>query len=138
MRLVRTICFTLCLLWCATSAFSADNTASRSGTRITEMAVTTKIVHGNPIDSVHRISATSVKALYCFTRIVRGDAGETTIKHVWYHDGKVEGEMSLPVKGTLWRTYSRRPIDLSSKGEWRVDALSADGTVIKSVGFRIN
>jgi hypothetical protein len=123
---------------CSLLALAAENAPSRKALRITEMAVTTKIARGNPIDSVHRISATSVKALYCFTRIRRTDDGETTIKHVWYHDGKMEREISLPVRGELWRTYSKRPVDASSKGSWRVDALSADGTLLKSVEFRVN
>src|SRR5512133_2933080 len=81
------------------------------GLRITEMAVTTKIARGNPIDAVRRISSTSVKYLYCFTRIVNSSGEETTIKHVWYHDGTQVRETELPVRGEKWRTYSKRDID---------------------------
>ena len=106
--------------------------------KITEMAVTTKIVRGNPIDSVHRISATSVKALYCFTRLVNPSPDEATIKHVWYKDGEKTGEYDLPVKAGKWRTYSKKAIDRDSAGDWKVEAVDAEGKIVRTVKFRIN
>ena len=112
--------------------------AAGDGMAITEMAVTTKIVRGNPIDSVHRISFSSVPALFCFTRIVRGDGDETTIRHLWYRENVKVAEYELPVRGEKWRTYSRKAIDRESPGEWRVEAVDPAGKVLKSVAFRIN
>lgn len=104
---------------------------------IAELAVTTKVSKGKPIDAVHRISHRTVKALYCFTRTVSADAGETTIKHVWLRGGQVVKEADLPVKGKRWRVYSTLPIDASSVGNWRVEVRDAAGAVINSVEFRI-
>jgi hypothetical protein len=112
--------------------------AAAEGLKITEMAVTTKIVKGHPIDAVRRISSTSVKVLYCFTRIVNESGEETTIKHVWYHNGQKLRESEFPVKGKKWRTYSVRDIDKESVGNWKVDVLDIDGNLLKSVEFRIN
>lgn len=107
------------------------------GLKITEMVVTTKIVRGNPIDSVRRISSTSVKALYCFTRTV-GPEEETVLKHVWYRNNEKVAENELPIKGKRWRTYSKIAMDRQSPGQWRVEALDATGNVLKKVEFRIN
>lgn len=107
------------------------------GLKITEMVVTTKIVRGNPIDSVRRISSTSVKALYCFTRTA-GPEEETVLKHVWYRNNEKVTENELPIKGKRWRTYSKIAIDRQSPGQWRVEALDAGGNVLKKVEFRIN
>ena len=104
---------------------------------ITELAVTTKVSKGKPIDAVHRISHRTVKALYCFTRTVSDDAAETTIKHVWLRSGKVVKETDLPVKGKRWRTYSSLPVNATTVGNWRVEVRDATGAVIKSVEFRI-
>lgn len=112
--------------------------AAGGGLNITEMAVTTKVVRGNPIDSVWRISSSSVKALYCFTRIINNSGEETTLKHVWYRNGEQVRESTLSVKGKKWRTWSKREIDRESVGNWRVDALDSDGKILKSVEFRIN
>jgi Protein of unknown function (DUF2914) len=109
-----------------------------AGLKITEMAVTTKIVKGNPIDSVHRISSSSVKALYCFTRLASNVEMNTSIKHVWYQDGVKVAEYDLPVKGMKWRTYSKKAVGKGLSGEWRVDALDSKGTLLKSVTFKMN
>jgi hypothetical protein len=98
--------------------------------KITEMAVTTKIVRGNPIDSVRRISSTSVKALYCFTRISAPADTDTTIKQIWYLDDEVVGE--------YWRTYSRKEVEKGESGEWRCEARDSDGKLLKTVNFRMN
>jgi len=112
---------------------------SRAGDlKITEMAVTTKIVKGNPIDSVRRISSTSVKALYCFTRFSAPQGTDTTIKQVWYLNDEVVAEYELPVKGAHWRTYSRKAVEKGLSGEWRCDALDSEGKLLKSVSFRMN
>ncbi|MDK9718053.1 MAG: DUF2914 domain-containing protein [Trichlorobacter sp.] len=104
---------------------------------ITELAVTTKVSKGKPIDAVHRISHRTVKALYCFSRTQTDDTAETMIKHVWSRGGQVMKETDLVVKGKRWRAYSTLPVDASSVGNWRVDVKDVAGTVIKSVEFRI-
>lgn len=112
--------------------------AEEPNLKITEMAVTTKIVRGNPIDSVHRISSASVRQLYCFTRLVASGATDTTIKHIWYRDGQKVGEYTLPVKGKRWRTFSSKAVEKGWSGEWRVEALDSEGRLLKAVTFRMN
>lgn len=109
-----------------------------SDLKITEMTVTTKIVKGNPIDSVWRISSSSVKALYCFTRILAPKGTDTTIKHVWYRDDEAVSEDEMPVKGSHWRTYSRIGVQKGESGQWRCEAQDGEGNVIKSVSFKMN
>lgn len=126
-------CFVFAALGSGVLAWAAE-----SGVTITEMAVTTKVVKGNPIDSVHRISSTSVKALYCFTRLRYTGAGKTTIRHVWYRDNEKIGDYVLPVKGEQWRTFSKKTIKKGWAGDWRVEALDSEGHLLKAVNFRMN
>lgn len=112
--------------------------AAESNLKITELAVTTKIVRNKPIDSVHRISSASVKALYCFTRITAPADTDTTIKHVWYRGDEKAGEYELPVKGERWRTYSKKEIQRGWAGDWRVEILDSDGNLLKTIKFRMN
>lgn len=117
----------------------ASGHAAQAGTiKITEMAVTTKIVKGNPIDSVRRISSSSVKALFCFTRLSKDMEEEVAIKHVWYKNDQVAAEYELPVKGKRWRTYSRKLIEKGANGDWRVEVVDEEGNILKSLNFRIN
>jgi hypothetical protein len=129
------VAFGLVLTLCS---LAAPTMAADGQIKITEMAVTTKIVRGNPIDSVHRISATSVRALYCFTRLTSSGDADTMVRHVWYRNDEKAGEYTLPVKGKRWRTYSSKSIGRGSVGEWRVEALDSGGNLLKSVKFRIN
>lgn len=126
-------CLTLVVAFGAVAARAGENRL-----RVTEMAVTTKIVRGNPIDAVHRISSASVKALYCFTRLTSETGEETSISHVWYRDGEKVAEYQLPVKGERWRTYSKKTVEKGVSGDWRVDALDSEGKLLKSVKFRMN
>lgn len=126
----------ICLLLAVTCA--GPVLAAGTGIKITEMAVTTKIVRGNPIDSVRRISWRSVPSLYCFTRLVSSDGGEQSITHVWYRNDEKVAEYKLPVRGERWRTYSKKGVDRESPGEWRVDALDGEGNLLKSVKFKVN
>lgn len=112
--------------------------AFAEGVKVTEMTVTTKIVKGNPIDSVRRISSTSVKALYCFTRTSAPEDTDTTITHIWYLNDEVVGEYVLPVKGGHWRTNSKKALEMGMSGEWRCEALDSDGNLLKSVSFKMN
>lgn len=121
------------LLSVAAPLFAADE-----GIRITELAVTTKIAKGNPIDLVRRISSSSVKYLYCFTRLTAPEGTDTTIKHVWYNGEEKTGEYELPVKGSKWRTYSKKSIQKGAAGDWRVDVLDSGGKLMKTIKFRIN
>ena len=131
--IITTSCLVLTMLFCILPAQAADK-----GLGITEMAVTTKIVRGNPIDSVHRISSSSVKALYCFTRIQSSSDENRSIRHIWYRDNIKVGEYELPVKDKLWRTYSKKKIEKGWSGDWRVEALDSEGHILKTVKFRMN
>lgn len=126
-----------CLLMLLLSFVPAP--AGAASFRITEMAVTTKIVRGNPIDSVHRISSASVKQLFCFTRINSAEELDTTITHVWYRNGEKAATYELPVKGKRWRTYSKKTVEKgTSAGDWRVEAIDSEGNVLQTVTFRMN
>jgi hypothetical protein len=128
--------FLITILFTLISAFPVS--AEENGIKITELAVTTKIVKGNPIDAVHRISSASVKNLFCFTRVTAPAGTNTTIRHLWYNGEEKVGEYELPVKGEKWRTFSMKTIQKGWAGEWRVDVLDSSGRLMKSVKFRMN
>lgn len=74
--------------------------------------------------------------LTCFTRIV-GAAGETSVTHVWYHEGETRSRVHLPVRSPDWRTWSRKSLLPSWTGEWTVKVLDSDGLVLASRDFTI-
>ena len=112
--------------------------AESAAIQITELVITSKIVKGKPIDSIKRLSASTDKNLYCFTRTVAPEGTDSTITHLWYKGDEKVGEFSLPVKGQKWRTYSKKSIPKGWAGDWRVEIVDDSGILLKTVKFRMN
>lgn len=105
---------------------------------ITELVITSKIVKGKPVDSIKRLSSSTDKNLYCFTRLESPEGFDGNIKHLWYKGDDKVAEFTLPVKGLKWRTYSKKRIPKGLAGEWRVDVVDENGNLLKTVKFRMN
>jgi hypothetical protein len=56
--------------------FPCQVPAQEGSLTVTEIAITTRIVRGKPVDSVRRISSSAVHELYCYTKVVAPDDGE--------------------------------------------------------------
>lgn len=106
--------------------------------QITELVITSKIVKGKPIDSIKRLSSSTDKNLYCFTRTVAPADTESSIRHLWYKGDEKVAEYTLPVKGEKWRTYSKKSIQKGWAGDWRVEVVDENGKLLKTVKFRMN
>ena len=46
-------------------------------------------------------------------------------------------KIDLPMKAKSWRTWSAKTIMPAWKGDWKVEIQDSNGTVIKSISFRI-
>jgi len=73
-------------------------------------------------------------AVVCFTQI-RSGVGETTVTHRWMHEAENSGDVSLAIKGSPWRTYSRKTV--SEPGNWKVQVLDSAGSVLKEASFSV-
>jgi hypothetical protein len=77
----------------------------------------------------------TVGKVYCWTRIT-GGAGQE-IAHAWYKDGAKVAEVKLGLRFASVRTYSYKNLGPEAKGAWKVDVLGPDGTVLKTVEFKV-
>ena len=78
----------------------------------------------------------TIEKVYCFTAILNaGD--ETHVVHKWYHEEKLMAEVQLKAKGEYWRTWSSKQMVAGWTGTWRVDIVSADGKILKSMSFKL-
>ena len=77
-----------------------------------------------------------VGKLYCLTR-VKTPGGSASIRHLWFYGDRMVMEITLPVKSTLWRTYSSKTILPNAVGPWRVVVTAEDGTVLRTLHFTI-
>lgn len=78
----------------------------------------------------------SVGKLYAYSRIVGAEDG-TQVAHRWYYGDDLMAEVTLPVAGNDWRTWSSKNVMSGWIGHWRVDVVSEDGTVLESIAFQL-
>jgi hypothetical protein len=67
-------------------------------------------------------------SLYFYTRIVA--ATSTRVHHRWYRNGTLRQDVDLAIQANPaagYRTYSRQRLD---SGDWRVEAVTAEGVVL--------
>ena len=94
------------------------------------------IIDRKPVDIGNNFDST-VEKLYCFTKIV-GARSTTEITHIWYLGNTERARVTLPVKSSMWRTYSSKKIQAHEIGYWHVDIVGPDGQILRKVQFNIN
>ena len=99
-----------------------------------ELAVCTSIVERTPqgTDTTFAIAAGS---LYCWSRIT-GSSGETTVTHVWLHNGEVLAQVPLPVRSSSWRCWSQKNL-YGMTGSWEVKVIDSTGNTLGRVSFSV-
>lgn len=103
--------------------------------KVDEIDICTAIIDRTPTGSDTTFSP-DVEQLYCFTKI-SGAADTTTISHIWYRNGDEKANVSLSVKAANWRTWSSKRIPKEWVGDWKVDVVAEDGTILGSRSFKI-
>ncbi len=71
--------------------------------------------------------------------LIKCDSHLSSIRHIYYFEGKKVGEIVLDIRSPIWRTWSYKAIaNKNLIGPWRVDITSADGNLLKRVYFEIS
>ncbi len=77
----------------------------------------------------------SVGKVYCWTKVLGGEGTEIT--HSWYKGDEKMSDVKLAIKYPSMRTWSYKTIPADGTGTWQVDVVAADGTVLKSLTFKV-
>jgi len=80
-----------------------------------------------PIDIIEELD-NSLGKIYFFTNI-RNLKGEH-LTHRWIYDGKVMADVRFEIRGPRWRVWSSKNLWHTWIGEWRVQVLLDDATVL--------
>lgn len=102
---------------------------------VTEIKICTGVEDREPV-GVAAVFPDTVGKVYCFTKI-EGAKSPTTISHVWYHGDEKRAEVALDIKGTPWRTWTSKTVLKEWTGDWRVEIVAEDSTVLKEAAFEI-
>lgn len=102
-----------------------------------DAAITRGVSERAPLDriEVYRINSGSATGrLSCFTRIDGADT-DTHVTHVWFYGQREMARVELPVRSSRWRTYSSKKILAQWTGDWRVQVVAADGSLLGELAF---
>jgi hypothetical protein len=99
-----------------------------------ELVVCTSVVDRTP-QGGDTTFALSVDSLYCWSKIT-GSSDETTVTHVWLHEGEVLAQVPLPVRSSYWRTWSVKKL-YGMAGNWEVKVIDATGNTLGRVSFTV-
>ena len=80
-----------------------------------------------PINIVEEVD-NSLGKIYFFTNI-RNLSGER-ITHRWIYQGRIMADVSFNINGPRWRIWSSKNLWHTWIGEWTVEVLTADGSVL--------
>jgi len=93
-----------------------------------------KDIQGKQPIGIANSFAPDVAKVWCWSKI---KDGQGTIKHIYYHNGQEKAAVVLNVLSANFRTYSSKRILPSQIGQWRVDIVDQNGTVLKSLEFTV-
>lgn len=113
------------------SAFGAQ-AAEESGMSVNSILICTSVESRKPIGEGTEFEA-STGRLYCWTKITAKNA-PTTLKHIWFVDGKIVAEVPLSIKFPSFRTWSNKAV---WPGSWRVEVVSESGETLTSMDFTV-
>jgi len=126
-RMIRCLLFTLVLL--------SLHGGSVLALELPTLVMTTAVVDREPVDRVEVFPRQS-GMLYCFSRIA-GAAEETTVAHAWFHNDQLMTRTVLPVRSSLWRTWSAKQMRDEEPGDWRVEVRDAQGNLLQVIEFTV-
>ena len=140
MRRQHVALLTVCLLFAGVTAVQAQEPEAAphdAGSQLAaaEAMITTTVMERQPADEVTNVPA-DIGRVYFWTRIT-GAEGEIQLEHVWYHGEDEMARVPLNIAAANWRTWSSKNIEPTWTGDWRVDVVAPDGSVVKSVSFSV-
>lgn len=104
------------------SAMSAEGTVSRA-------QFASAVLDREPVDELDAIGPGSDKVFF-FTELRNMDGA--TITHRWSLNGESMAEVEFKVRASRWRVYSSKTLLPEWRGEWVVDVVDQNGSVIES------
>ena len=108
--------------------------SAAEGISVEEAAVATSIKDLVP-EGVAESFPPNVGKLYCYSLIMNGQGA--SVIHKWYYKENLVAAIPLAVKYRSHRTYSVKNIFPGNEGEWRVEIAKEDGTILKTVKFKV-
>jgi hypothetical protein len=116
----------------ATAPPASGDELPGGGVEIIKAVLAKNVVDREPADEITEAKVGDV--VVGWTQ-VRSGVGETTVTHRWLKGEDNMGDVPLQIKGSPWRTWSRKTV--SEPGSWKWQVLDPKGGVLKEVAFQV-
>ena len=100
-----------------------------------ETAVCASVEDRQPVGEAASFTV-DIGQVFFWTKCI-GAADSTFVQHVWIKEGETIATVELPVKSSMWRTWSSKKLLPSWTGNWEVRILDAGGNILQAVNFTI-
>ena len=114
---------------------SAQEEAAAGPFTEVETAICSGVDQRQPVGMAESFGS-DVGEVFLWTKLT-GAVDTTVVRHVWYYGGNEMAAVELPVRSSLWRTWSSKKILPAWIGDWEVKLMDAEGNILKSVSFKI-
>ena len=121
--------FLKCLISTAACTVFGSAYAGEVGRAIFTIGVDNRV----PVIMVDSIDSGSYSSITFFSEL--NDLQGQNVTHQWTFGGEVMFEKTFEVKGTRWRVWTSKTLIPSWTGEWTVNVLDDDRTVLASKSF---
>lgn len=119
-------------------AVAPDSSASPVFTdKVKRAQFTTGIEQREPVDLIEGVfpaKAEGLRQLYFFSEL-RNLKGHT-IRHQWFHEGKLQSEIKFNVRGNRWRVNSSKRLNPAAMGDWEVKVVNEENETLLSKNFQ--
>ena len=122
-------------LYVLAPSISAQEQAAAVPFTEVETAICSEVMEREPVGTAESFGS-DVGQVYLWTKLI-GATDTTIVRHVWYYNGNEIANVELPVRSSMWRTWSSKKILPTWIGDWEVKVMDAQGNILKSVGFKI-
>jgi len=131
----------LLMLTVGARALAAQETAQVAGGP-SALSLDVGVVARAVVDRIPQDTGTTFPAdvgqIVCFTQIEGASAdAPTTVHHVWFHGETQVADVELVLRGSPWRTWSRKTVPLDWTGPWHVEIRDGAGAVLQRIDFTV-
>ena len=116
-------------IFVAAVALSGNSLAGEVGRAMFTIGIDNR----EPVIQVDSIDSSAYNSISFFTELDNLEGHNVT--HQWTYNDKVMFEKTFEVKGARWRVWTSKTLLPSWTGEWTVNVLDTDRTVLASKSF---
>ena len=127
---------TLSMLVTAVALVTGVDASAAESSVTVEATLCKDIANREPVDETSMFKIADGQVV-TYSKVTGG--AESEIHHVYFKGDMQYDDITLPIGGSPWRTYSRKTLrpDTGMAGEWRVEIRDADGAVLKTLNFTV-